>query len=122
MFKVTVYDCLKSFGLTRIGIKPDFTAPNANALTTRPSDLLIPTPVFNVIRMNSRLSCCLFIVPYICITTFIANTDCTIFMRAIASFRRYRNFTYWYFDINNKLTVGLTVIKDRFTSESSTNE
>ena len=97
----------KVIGLTRLGIKPDFTAPIANALTTRPSELLVPTPVFNVIRMNSRLSCCLFIVPYICITIFIANTDCTIFTWAIASFRRYRNFTYRYFDIKHKLIVEL---------------
>ena len=27
-------------GLTRLGIKPKFTAPEANALTTRPSELL----------------------------------------------------------------------------------
>ena len=107
----------KAIGLTRLGIKPNFTAPKVNGLTTRPSELLIPTPFLKVISMNSRLSCCLFIVPYICITIFIANTDCTIFMGAIASFRRYRNLTYRYFDEKNKLTVGL---KNCLKSESST--
>ena len=97
----------KAIGLTRLGIKSNFTAPKANALTTRPSELIIPTPVFKVICINSRLSCCLFIVPHICVTIFIANTDCTIFMGAIASFRRYSNLTYRYFDEKNKLTVGL---------------
>ena len=31
----------KAIGLTRLGIKPEFAAPEANALTTRPSDLLL---------------------------------------------------------------------------------
>ena len=106
----------KVIGLTRLGIKPNFTPPKANALTTRPSELIIPTPVFKVFCMNSTLSC-LFIVPYICITIFIANTDCTIFMGAIVSFRRYRNLTYRYFDEKNKLTVGL---KHCLKIESST--
>ena len=107
----------KAIGLTRLGIKPNFTAPKAIALITRPFELSISTPVLKVICMNSRLFCCLFTVPYICITIFIANTDCIIFMGAIVSFRRYRNLTYRYFDEKNKLTVGL---KHCLKIESST--
>ena len=107
----------KAIGLTRFGIKPNFAAPKAIALITRPFELSISTPVFKVICMNSWLFCCPFIVPYICITIFIANTDCTIFMGAIVSFRRYRNLTYRYFDEKNKLTVGL---KHCLKIESST--
>ena len=34
----------KVIGLTRLGIKPECAAPEADALTTRPSELLILVP------------------------------------------------------------------------------
>ena len=38
----------KVIGLIRLGIKPEPTAPKADALTTRPSELLMPTIPFSL--------------------------------------------------------------------------
>ena len=46
----------KVIGLTRLGIKPKFTAPEADALTTRPSELLKHCKIFCTGCMFSKYS------------------------------------------------------------------
>ena len=47
--KEAVNTNFKIIGLTRLGIIPEYTAPEADALTTRPSELLEQTKRFEVV-------------------------------------------------------------------------
>ena len=51
----------KVIGLTRLGIKPEFTAPEANARTTRPSEFVFIAGLLCVCFWNRFVVYCVFV-------------------------------------------------------------
>ena len=71
----------KVIGLTRLGIKPKSTAPEADALTTSPSELLVSP----ALRNNSPPQCCVNITTGTKVIVIRTMTRCKICLNVSAS-------------------------------------